>query len=157
MNTMPSSPADLLPSATPGDDGGLSLDAAVALQDDLLTACNDLDRLLGLLRHACAQLGDGFHGAVDTAGRHRAGALDATSALSCIEEQLGRTVTALQFEDMSTQLIVHTRARLRHSADRLAATLLLDDEDGPGFVELAPLRPNPVTQDEMDAGSVELF
>ena len=24
-------------------------------------------------------------------------------------------------------------------------------------VEIAPLRPNPVTQDEMDAGSIELF
>ena len=24
-------------------------------------------------------------------------------------------------------------------------------------IEIAPLRPNPVTQDEMDAGSIELF
>ena len=32
-----------------------------------------------------------------------------------------------------------------------------DDEDGLAVVETAPLRPNPVTQDEMDAGSVELF
>jgi hypothetical protein len=30
-----------------------------------------------------------------------------------------------------------------------------DDEDG--VVQDAPTRPNPVTQDEMDAGSVELF
>jgi len=31
------------------------------------------------------------------------------------------------------------------------------DEDGEGIVEEAPQRPNPVTQDEMDAGSVDLF
>ena len=32
-----------------------------------------------------------------------------------------------------------------------------EDEDGEAVVEAAPLRPNPVTQDEMDAGSIELF
>ena len=32
-----------------------------------------------------------------------------------------------------------------------------DDEDGAALIEDAPLRPNPVTQDEMDAGSIELF
>jgi hypothetical protein len=32
-----------------------------------------------------------------------------------------------------------------------------DDEDGSAVIEEPPLRPNPVTQDEMDAGSVELF
>ena len=33
----------------------------------------------------------------------------------------------------------------------------VDDEDEDALVEDAPLRPNPVTQDEMDAGSIELF
>ena len=32
-----------------------------------------------------------------------------------------------------------------------------DDEDGEGLTIPAPLRPNPVTQDEIDAGSIELF
>ena len=32
-----------------------------------------------------------------------------------------------------------------------------DDEEGAAVIEDAPLRPNPVTQDEMDAGSIELF
>jgi hypothetical protein len=154
---MPSTSYDASPHGARIADEALSISAAVALQDDLLIACNDLDRLLGLLRHACAQLGDGFHGAVDTAARQRAGSLDAASALASIEDHLARTVTALQFEDMSTQLIAHTRARLRHGADRLAAGLLAEDEDGPGFIEQGPLRPNPVTQDEMDAGSIELF
>jgi hypothetical protein len=32
-----------------------------------------------------------------------------------------------------------------------------DDEDGEALVAELPQRPNPVTQDEMDAGSIELF
>ena len=32
-----------------------------------------------------------------------------------------------------------------------------DDPDGAAVVDDGPLKPNPVTQDEMDAGSVELF
>jgi hypothetical protein len=31
------------------------------------------------------------------------------------------------------------------------------DPEGEAVIEQAPLRPNPVTQDEMDAGSIELF
>ena len=66
-------------------------------------------------------------------------------------------VTALQFQDMASQLIHHTNTRLRSCADQLARDALCDDADGEAVVETAPLRPNPVTQDEMDAGSVELF
>jgi hypothetical protein len=58
---------------------------------------------------------------------------------------------------MATQLIGHTTRRLRNCADRLARDTMGDDEDGPALVEDAPQRPNPVTQDEMDAGSIELF
>jgi hypothetical protein len=66
-------------------------------------------------------------------------------------------ITAMQFQDMASQLIQHTSTRLRSCADRLAQESMGDDEDGFAVVEQAPLRPNPVTQDEMDAGSVELF
>ena len=38
-----------------------------------------------------------------------------------------------------------------------ASEAFAGDEDGDAVVEALPLRPNPVTQDEMDAGSVELF
>ena len=76
---------DLAPAAPPA----LPLAVAADLQDDLMAASNDLDRLQRLLADACEALGD--------------------------------------------------------------------DEDGPGVEAAAPLRPNPVTQDEMDAGSVELF
>ena len=66
-------------------------------------------------------------------------------------------VTALQFQDIASQLIAHTRKRLRHCADHLAAGAFDDEGDGAAPIDEAPLRPNPVTQDEMDAGSVELF
>jgi len=72
-------------------------------------------------------------------------------------EQLGEAITALQFQDMATQLIAHTNQRLRNCADRLAADAFAGDEDGSAVIEAAPQRPNPVTQDEMDAGSIELF
>jgi hypothetical protein len=58
---------------------------------------------------------------------------------------------------MATQLIAHTQRRLRNCADRIARDAMGDDEDGEAVVEDAPMRPNPVTQDEMDAGSIDLF
>ena len=70
---------------------------------------------------------------------------------------LGGAVTALQFQDMSSQLIVHLQRRLHRCVDRLARETMGDDEDGTALVEEPPLRPNPVTQDEVDAGSIELF
>jgi hypothetical protein len=70
---------------------------------------------------------------------------------------MGGAVTALQFQDMSTQLIAHLQRRLRNCGDRLARDVMGDDEEGAAVIEEAPLRPNPVTQDEMDAGSIELF
>ena len=59
---------------------------------------------------------------------------------------------------MAIQLIAHTQKRLRSCADRIARDAMgEDDEDGSAIVEDGPGRPNPVTQDEMDAGSIELF
>ena len=81
-----------------------------------------------------------------------------TGALNEALQHMGGAVTALQFQDMSTQLIAHLQRRLRNCADRLAYDVMGDDGDeGCAVIEEAPLRPNPVTQDEMDAGSVELF
>ena len=71
---------------------------------------------------------------------------------------MAAAITAMQFQDVASQLVAHTTRRLRHCADRLAAQAMgEDDEDGRAVVETLPLCPNPVTQDEMDAGSVELF
>lgn len=139
------------------DDERLPLAAAADLQDHLLIACHDLGRLQGLLAHACDVLLLSFHGANDEAAalRDAAGQAEATR-LQTLAAHLGRAVTALQFQDMASQLIAHTQWRLRSCADRLARDALDDDGDD-AVVEPAPLRPNPVTQDEMDAGSIELF
>lgn len=133
---------------------------AAELQDHLMTASNDLDRLHRLLTDACDSLMAGFHGAAERLH----GALDDDTlaadeaALRDALVVLRKAVTALQFQDLASQLIHHTNKRLRNCADQLARDALGDDDpDGVAVVESGPLRPNPVTQDEMDAGSVELF
>ena len=134
----------------------IGLMLAAEVQDHLLTASNDLDRLQTLLADACSALTESFLGASDHAGRLGDGGPE--DAMAELSRHLGRAVTALQFQDMASQLITHTHRRLRNCADRLAAdTFGVDDGDGAAVVEAAPLRPNPVTQDEMDAGSIELF
>jgi hypothetical protein len=128
---------------------------AAEMQDHLLTASNDLDRLQTLLAHACDTLASSFFGARDTADSLR-GADSDDETVDQLVEHLGRAITALQFQDMASQLISHTHKRLRSCADRLAADAF-DSDDGDAVIESAPQRPNPVTQDEMDAGSIELF
>lgn len=140
---------------------GMSLAAAADLQDHLMTATNDLDRLQVLLTDACDTLMSRFYGAMgemqSLRGQWTPRPSDEPPALGAAMQQLGSAVTALQFQDMASQLLVHTSKRLRNCADLLARETMGDDEDGVAVVEMAPLRPNPVTQAEMDAGSVELF
>ncbi len=137
--------------------GGMPLMLAADLQDDLMTAGNDLDRLQSLLLHACDTLFGSFHGACEQAQLIHASAHVEPDVMNRMQTHLGSAITALQFQDMASQLIAHTHRRLRSCADRLAREAMGDDEDGPAVVEEAPSRPNPVTQDEMDAGSVDLF
>jgi hypothetical protein len=143
---------------TPSD-RGMPLLAAADLQDNLMTATHDLDRLQSLLAHACDELMQGFHGATQVlsncADRHQLRSV-APELLADIMKHLGSAITALQFQDMASQLIAHTHMRLRNCADRIASETM-GDEEGEAVIDAAPLRPNPVTQDEMDAGSVELF
>ena len=70
---------------------------------------------------------------------------------------LGSAVIALQFQDMASQLIAHTHKQLRDCAARIACAAMRVDEDGTTFTAESPLRPNPITQDQMSAGSVDLF
>ena len=141
---------------SPPSDGRLPLMAAVDLQDNLMTASHDLDRLQTLLSEACDALMAGFCGATERIRDLARGGGGSTLCDDAMKE-LGGAVTALQFQDMASQLIAHTHQRLRNCADRIAREAMGDDEDGAAVVEAPPLRPNPVTQDEMDAGSVELF
>jgi len=139
-----------------------SLLAAADLQDHLMTATNDLDRLQALLAHCCDELMQSFYGCHEQVQAlmqdSSLGHADAYhERIEQLSHRLGGAVTALQFQDMASQLINHTHQRLRSCADQIARVTMGDDEDGETVVADAPLRPNPVTQDEMDAGSVTLF
>jgi len=151
------------PTAAAGaPDGALPTLLAADLQDHLMTASNDLDRLQRLLADATTTLLQHFHGLSEQIAQLRqqldGGVLLDPVAFERALRWLHGAVVALQFEDMASQLITHTDRRLRSCADRLARDALADDdEDGAPLTMPAPLRPNPVTQDEVDAGSIELF
>ena len=146
---------------SPPDGPAFSLLAAADLQDDLMVASNDLERLQRLLSDACDSLMGHFYGANGELREmlHQAAAQTQDSApqLHKAMQHMAGAITAMQFQDMASQLVDHTSRRLRNCADRLASQTMGDDEDGESVIEQTPLRPNPVTQDEMDAGSVELF
>lgn len=139
--------ASHMPHVTP-QAPAMPLLAAADLQDTLMVASNDLERLQRLLDDASQSLMVHFAQANDDLQ---------SGALTRAGQHIGGAITALQFQDMASQLITHTSRRLRNCADRIARDVMGDDEDGCAVVEEAPLRPNPVTQDEMDAGSIELF
>ncbi len=135
----------------------ISLMLAADLQDHLMTATNDLERLQRLIDDAYVVLIDGFQGAAHQLGAAIDEGKHDSPSLQQTLHTLYRAVTALQFQDMASQLIVHTNQRLRGCADQIARDAMGDDPDGEAVVEEMPLKPNPVTQDEMDAGSVDLF
>jgi hypothetical protein len=149
----PTEPVEDPPAST------IPLVVAADVQDHLIAACNDLQRLQVLLADACQVLLASFHTDSRELNQHRRRKpeRELATVLTEIQQQLDNAVTALQFHDMTSQLIAHTHARLRNCADQLAGSLFADDEDGAAVIEAAPDRPNPVTQSEMDAGSIELF
>ncbi|MDE2617603.1 MAG: hypothetical protein KGL73_11365 [Burkholderiales bacterium] len=125
------------------------------VQDSLLVVVHDLARLDGLLAHTMDNLMQRFTKAIG--GLDKPGARD-LAALDEVRNLLRSAVTELQFQDMASQLIVHTSKVLQGCAYRLAAESMgREDGEAVPFVEEVPERPNPVTQDEMDAGSIELF
>jgi hypothetical protein len=158
---MPTEDPAIAPSLGAPPPAGLPLLAAADLQDNLMVANHDLERLNRLLGDAGDTLMGHFLNATQRV--HQALDLGAqvpafdTSALVEARQNLSGAITALQFQDMATQLIAHTQKRLRNCVDRIARDAMGDDEEGTAIVEEAPLRPNPVTQDEVDAGSVDLF
>lgn len=125
------------------------------VQDALLMAMTDLKRLEGLLDHATGNLLERFSTA-NHALAHLAGN-DNEDILS-IRHALHQAVTELQFHDMATQLIVHTSKVLQGCAWKLAEESMEPEADElPVCVDPTPDRPSPVTQNEMDAGSIDLF
>ncbi len=134
----------------------MSVMAAAELQDSLLVVMHDLQRLEGLLNHATDNLLERFGEANKTLTEELVGD---SAELAAVRSALRAAVTELQFQDMASQLIWHTTKVLQGCAFRLAAETMGDDEDGEAapFADMAPDRPNPVTQSEMDAGSIDLF
>lgn len=125
------------------------------VQDSLLVVVHDLSRLDGLLAHTMNNLMERF----TQASTNLADPLLVESkALDEVRSALRAAVTELQFQDMASQLITHTSKILQGCAYRLASESMgLEDGEAVPFVEDVPERPNPVTQDEMYAGSIELF
>lgn len=146
------------PAQIPSTEPAVQLPVMVAaeLQDSLLVVMRDLHRLEGLLNHATTNLLERFGEAnVLLSGE----GMGDDPGLTAAREALRSAVTELQFHDMATQLIVHTTRVLQGCAFRLAAETMGREEeelDVP-VVPIQPDRPNPVTQSEMDAGSIELF
>ena len=70
---------------------------------------------------------------------------------SQVVEAVHAAVTALQFQDMATQLTGHAQRRLSVLEERLRS---LSDETGRG---LQLVQSHPVRQVEMTAGSIDLF
>ncbi|MFN7855254.1 MAG: hypothetical protein ACK5OA_01490 [Acidovorax sp.] len=129
---------------------------AAELQDSLLVVMHDLHRLEGLLSHATDNLLERF----GEANLVLTDDLISTNPeLEAARAALRSAVTELQFQDMASQLIWHTTKMLQGCAFRLASEAMGQEEgeEAAPFVELEPDRPNPVTQSEMDAGSVDLF
>lgn len=125
------------------------------VQDSLLVAVHDLNRLDGLLAHTMTSLMERFTGASAILADP---VLAELKELDAVRSALRAAVTELQFQDMASQLITHTSKILQGCAYRLASESM-GSEDGEAvpFVDDVPERPNPVTQDEMYAGTVELF
>jgi hypothetical protein len=131
----------------------VAVSAIADLQDSLLVARNDLTRLEGLLDHATGNLLDRFNRAMQALDL-----LPVDPALDPLREALHLAITELQFHDMASQLLSHTGKVLQGCAYNLAAQAMEPEEDEAGSVmTYLPSRPNPVTQSEMDAGSIELF
>jgi hypothetical protein len=125
------------------------------VQDSLLVEVHDLNRLDSLLAHTMENLMQRFTAASTDLSSP---ALVAVKELEGVRTALHAAVTELQFQDMASQLIVHTSKILQGCAYRLASDAMgYEDGEAVPFVEDVPDRPNPVTQDEMQAGSIELF
>ena len=102
--TPPSAPPDAYPLGA-----GLPLLVAADLQDHLMVAGNDMDRLQRLLGDACAALLGSFYGATGELKTllHRVAEhpeIDAPE-LHAAMQHLAAAITAMQFQDMASQLL----------------------------------------------------
>jgi hypothetical protein len=127
------------------------------VQDSLMVVMHDLSRLESLLSHTMDNLMTRFNSV--NRGLDAVALAPDLLAMDEVRSSLRAAVTELQFQDMASQLIVHTTLMLQGCAFRLASEGMGQEEgeEAASSGAMAPDRPNPVTQSEMDAGSIELF
>jgi hypothetical protein len=117
---------------------------AAALECAAIAA--DLERLKAMINDAGDKLLASFNQVSAIAPRLDAG----TGERAQLGAAVTSAVTALQFQDMATQLTQHAQARLR-ALERCLVALDVDDP------LLGPSRMQPVRQSHVSAGSVDLF
>jgi hypothetical protein len=106
----------------------------------------DLERLKALINDAGERLLVSFN---QVAALVPALSADETQRAQ-VDQAVNAAVTALQFQDMATQLTGHAQRRLSVLEERLRS---LSDEAARGLQTM----PQPVRQVEMTAGSIDLF
>ena len=132
----------------------VSVMTVAELQDSLLMVMHDLHRLEGLLGDATDNLLQRFG---EANGLLSDDVFAQSERLERARSALRSAVTELQFHDMATHLISHTTRVVRSCAFQLGAEAMGAGDELAAAPEAAPSRPNPVTQSEMAAGSIELF
>ena len=135
----------------------IALDSIIEVQDALLVVKKDLIRLEGLLDHASENLLEKF-----LKVSNKLEQLSKQNKDSDLHNDIKDVVTELQFHDLTIQLLSHTKKILDGCVDRLGqeAVGVDEEEDGESLIcesQILPEKPSPVVQDEMDAGSIELF
>jgi hypothetical protein len=108
----------------------------------------DLDRLRVLIADAGDRLLASFNAVSETAPRLAADPLQRAQLMQAV----GSAVTALQFQDMATQLTQHAQGRLVALEKCLSAL-----SHGSTDPLLAQTRMQPVRQTGMSGGSIDLF
>ena len=124
---------------------------ATDLHRQLTTARHDLDRLQALLADACADLLRHFTAATSHLQTEVADTPPAAARqLAGVGQHLAGALTALQFQDLASQLIHHTSNRLRDCAEQVTGAVASPARERRAHT-------NPVAQAAMVDGSVELF
>jgi hypothetical protein len=123
-------------------------DASHAAALECAAIAADLERLKALINDAGDKLLASFNQVSEVAPRLDGGAGERAQLGAAVTS----AVTALQFQDMATQLAQHAQARL-NALERCLVTLAPDVDDP----LLAATRMQPVRQSHVSAGSIDLF
>jgi serine/threonine protein kinase HipA of HipAB toxin-antitoxin module len=131
-----------------GGSAGERSDAGHAAALECAAIAADLERLKALINDAGDKLLASFNQVSEIAPRLDGSAGERAELGAAVTS----AVTALQFQDMATQLTQHAQARL-NALERCLVTLAPDVDDP----LLAATRMQPVRQSHVSAGSIELF